>query len=111
MKVLIISKACVVGTYQRKLEHIGSHPDVNLTVAVPPRWRDERGILPLQRMYVNGYRLVVEPIVFNGSFHFHFYPNIGRRIAEIKPDIVHIDEEPYNLATWHALRIAQTDST
>jgi glycosyltransferase involved in cell wall biosynthesis len=32
---------------------------------------------------------------------------LGRRIAEVKPHIVHIDEEPYNLATFHALRLAR----
>ena len=107
IKVLMISKACVVGNYQRKLEHIGNHPDVDLTVAVPSHWKDERGTLYLERKHENGYRLVVEPIVFNGSFHTHFYPKIGRLIASIEPDIVHIDEEPYNLATWHILRLAK----
>ena len=58
MKVLMISKACVVGNYQRKLEYIGNHPDVDLTVAVPPHWRDERGTIYLERKHENGYRLV-----------------------------------------------------
>ena len=107
MKVLMISKACVVGAYQQKLELIGTHPDIDLTVAVPPSWRDERGILPLDRRHVDGYTLSVEPILFNGSFHLHFYPRIGHIISKIKPDIVHIDEEPYNLATWHATLLAR----
>lgn len=107
MRVLMISKACVVGAYQRKLEEIAAHNDIELTVAVPPEWRDERGVLKLERTYTNGYRLVVEPIALNGSFHLHFYPQLAKRFAEVKPDIVHIDEEPYNLATWHALRLAR----
>jgi glycosyltransferase involved in cell wall biosynthesis len=28
-------------------------------------------------------------------------------MRSFKPDIVHIDEEPYNLATWHAMKHAQ----
>ncbi len=107
MRVLMISKACVVGAYQRKLEEIAAHNDIELTVAVPPEWRDERGVLKLERTYTNGYRLVVEPIALNGSFHLHFYPQLAKRFAEVRPDIVHIDEEPYNLATWHALRLAR----
>jgi len=107
MRILMLSKALVVGAYQRKLEEIAAHADVNLTVVVPPEWRDERGVLKLERAHTNGYQLVVTPIWFNGSFHLHFYPRLGEIIAETKPDIVHIDEEPYNLATWLALWAAR----
>ncbi|MBI3763745.1 MAG: glycosyltransferase family 4 protein [Chloroflexi bacterium] len=107
MKVLMLSKACLVGAYQRKLEAIATHPDVELTVVVPPEWRDERGVLRLEREHTRGYQLVVEPISFNGNFHLHYYPRLGRRIAETQPDVVHIDEEPYNFATLHALRLAK----
>ncbi len=107
MRILMISKACLVGAYQRKLEEIAAHSDAQLTVAVPPLWRDERGVLNLERAHTQGYRLVVEPMAFNGSFHLHFYPQLARLLTEIKPDIVHIDEEPYNLATWHAMKLAR----
>jgi len=103
----MISKALVVGTYQRKLEEIAALPGIDLTVIVPPAWRDARGLLTLERAYMQGYRLLVEPIRFNGSFHSHYYPTLPRRMAEIKPHIVHIDEEPYNLATFLALRAAR----
>jgi glycosyltransferase involved in cell wall biosynthesis len=107
MRVLMISKACVVGAYQSKLEEIAAHPDIALTVAVPPEWRDERGTLKLERVSTQGYELVVEPIRFNGSFHLHYYPHVEKLMTRIKPDLVHIDEEPYNLATWHALHAAR----
>jgi glycosyltransferase involved in cell wall biosynthesis len=103
----MISKACLVGAYQRKLEEIAARPDIDLTVIVPPAWRDERGTLALERAHTEGYRLLVEPIAFNGRFHWHYYPRLAARIAETQPDIVHVDEEPYNLATWHALRLAR----
>jgi glycosyltransferase involved in cell wall biosynthesis len=103
MRVLMVSKACLVGAYQRKLEEIARHQDVELTVAVPPSWRDERGELPLERAYTTGYDLVVEPIRFNGHFHAHYYPRLGRLVSRVRPDLVHIDEEPYNFATAHAL--------
>ncbi len=107
----MLSKACVVGSYQGKLEQIASHDDIDLTVIVPPRWRDERGTLPLERARTSGYRLLVEPILFNGNYHLHFYPWLHRRLTALQPDVLHIDEEPYNLATWHALRIAQRHGT
>ena len=103
----MISKACLMGAYQRKLEEIAAQPGIDLTVIVPPAWRDERGTLTLERAHTQGYRLVVEPIAFNGHFHWHYYPRLAARMAQERPDIVHIDEEPYNLATWHALRLAR----
>ena len=103
----MLSKACVVGAYQRKLEEIAARDDIELTVAVPPEWKDERGTLKLEKTYTRGYRLSLQPILFNGSFHLHFYPRFESLVRELKPDVIHIDEEPYNFATFHALRIAQ----
>ena len=50
MRVLMLSKACVVGAYQRKLEELARLPELELTVIVPPYWRDERGIVELERL-------------------------------------------------------------
>lgn len=102
MRVLMLSKACIVGIYQRKLEHIAAQ-GVELTVAVPPAWRDERGMTPLERAYTDGYTLHETPVRFNGNFHLHYYPAFPALVRRLQPDIVHIDEEPYNAATWHAL--------
>ncbi|MGJ3238172.1 MAG: glycosyltransferase family 4 protein [Anaerolineae bacterium] len=110
MRVLMISKACIVGIYQRKLEHI-ARQGVELLTLVPASWRDERGEQSLERVYTQGYRLQETPIAFNGNFHMHFYPRLQDYISEFRPDIVHIDEEPYNLATWQALLFARLART
>ena len=104
----MVSKACLVGTYQTKLEAMArAAPEMALTVLVPPYWRDERGRLALERAHTDGYELIVQPIRFNGAYHLHYYPHLPRLMAERRPDIVHIDEEPYNLATFHANRVAR----
>ena len=107
MRVLLISKACLVGAYQTKLEQIARFEDIDLTVLVPPVWEDPAGDVPLEPVHTEGYRLLVEPIRFNGHYHLHYYPQLGERMEALQPDIVHIDEEPYNVATWHALRQAR----
>ena len=107
MRVLMISKACLVGAYQRKLEEIACFPDVELMVTVPSSWYDGSRVVRLERAHTTGYELVVEPIAFNGSFHLHFYPRLRQRLRAFAPDIVHVDEEPYNFATFHALRLAK----
>jgi glycosyltransferase involved in cell wall biosynthesis len=108
MRVLMVSKACLVGTYQTKLEEIAGHEDIELTVVVPPVWNDPSGPVTLERGHTEGYQLIVDPIRFNGDFHLHHYPKLKQRLAEFQPDILHIDEEPYNLATWLAWRQARS---
>ena len=104
MRVLMLSKACLVGSYQTKLEAIARFPDVELVVIVPPSWDDPDGPVTLERCYTEGYQLLVDPIRFNGRYHFYYYPTLPDRLAQFRPDIVHIDEEPYNLATYLATR-------
>lgn len=107
MRVLMVSKACLVGAYQRKLEEMARNTELELTVVTPPAWRDERGVTPLERAHVQGYRLATERVAFNGNFHAHFYPGLRRWFEQVRPELVHLDEEPYNLATWHGLRLAR----
>ncbi len=107
MRVLMISKACVVGAYQKKLEELARLPEMELTVVVPPYWQDERGKIKLERQHTSGYDLVVEPMALNGHFHLHFYPGLGKQMRRVQPNLVHIDEEPYNLATFQALWLAR----
>lgn len=104
MRVLMLSKACIVGQYQTKLTSLAAKPNLDLTVVVPPAWRDERGIMPLERKHTDGYQFIVAPIRFNGHFHLHYYPTLPEILAQVKPDILHLDEEPYNTATYLAAR-------
>ncbi len=103
----MISKALVVGAYQRKAEELAKLPDMELMVVAPPSWILEGTRQRLERSYTAGYQLAVEPIALNGHFHVHFYPLLRRRFAQFRPELVHIDEEAYNLATFQALRLAR----
>ncbi|HVO44061.1 MAG TPA: glycosyltransferase [Aggregatilineales bacterium] len=107
MRILMISKACVVGIYQRKLEEIACLPGIDLQVVVPESWRDPAGEIRLEKAHTEGYQMAVAPLRFNGYFHLHYFPTLPRLLRDFRPDIVHIDEEPYNLACWHALRLAR----
>jgi glycosyltransferase involved in cell wall biosynthesis len=106
MHVVMVSKALLTGTYQRKAEAIAAS-GVELTVLVPPTWRDLRGAQTAQPDYTAGYTFRTLPIRFNGNFHLHHYPTLGLELARLRPDLLHMDEEPYNLATYLALVAAQ----
>jgi glycosyltransferase involved in cell wall biosynthesis len=103
----MLSKAMVVGPYQRKAELIATAGDLELTVAVPPLWKDAGVTRRLERAHTRGYDLVSLPIVGAGRFHLHFYPTFGRLVDGLRPCVVHIDEEAYNLASFLALRAAR----
>jgi glycosyltransferase involved in cell wall biosynthesis len=105
MRVVILSKALVAGAYQRKLEEI-ARLGVELTALVPERWREPRvGTLELERRYTTGYSLEALPIALNGRHHLHFYPTLGRALRRLRPEVLHIDEESFNLATFQAMRL------
>jgi glycosyltransferase involved in cell wall biosynthesis len=106
VKVLMLSKACLVGAYQRKLEELARFDDVQLTCLVPPYWLQAGTPVRLERAHLDGYRLAVAPVRFNGHFHAFHFLRLPEWLARTQPDIVHVDEEPYNLATGLALRQA-----
>lgn len=107
MRVLMLSKALVSGPAQRKLEELAKCPDVDLTLITPPYWRHDNGTTQtLELLYTSGYRIIVTPMILNGNYHLHSYPKLSALMREVQPEIVHIDEEPYNLATFQAMRLA-----
>lgn len=110
MRVLIVSKILVVAAYRRKLEAIAALPEVDQLVAVTgPEWREPGGrhVQFERTVGPRAYDLRVEPLWLNGSYHLFVWPRLGRVLREVKPHLVHIDEEPYNLATAHGTWLAQ----
>jgi glycosyltransferase involved in cell wall biosynthesis len=109
LRVLIASKILVVAAYRRKLDEIAAQPGIERLVAVTgPSWREPGGrLLQLEPAPNPGYELRVEPIRFNGNFHLFHWRHLGRVLADVRPDVVHLDEEPYNLATALGVRAAR----
>lgn len=103
----MVSKALVVGAYQRKAEELAQR-GIDLTVLIPPAWNDRRGRQAAEHAHTAGYELRVIPLRLNGNYHLHYYPTLPAQLAALRPDILHMDEEPYNVATWLALRAARS---
>ncbi len=108
MKVLIITRTLAeFANQQGKIREI-SKCGVDLTVVSPPRWAgSDREVL---RVKPDGYEFLLRRCWFSSTTsvrlgnHLHFYPDVSSIIGREKWDLVHIDEEPFNLATFHAMR-------
>jgi glycosyltransferase involved in cell wall biosynthesis len=99
--VLMISKALVVGAYHKKLEEM-VRLGISLDVVIPEKWGNQSAEI----IQGNRYRIHVYHAVYSGKNHFHYYPDLSKLIEEIKPDIIHIDEESYSFITYLVMRKA-----
>lgn len=95
----MVSKALVVGAYHAKLKEL-SRLGVELTAVVPSEWGGQK----LEWVRPEGYEILVMRSAFNRTHHFHFFPGISRVIGAKEWDLVHIDEEAFNVVTFHTLK-------
>lgn len=97
----MISKALVVGAYHKKIEELVKL-GVALHVVLPRQW----GSLTPEINQARGYGVHVLRCMLHGKNHFHFYRGLDRLVDEVRPDLIHIDEESYSTVTFQAMRIA-----
>lgn len=109
MRVLLFSKAALRAVYHKQYEHLSAHPAITeLLIVVPPFWNEPRvGRIPLEPVEPQGYRLEVTPLRWNGRYHLYYAPRLPRLLRQFRPDLVHVDEEVYNFATYHAVLMAR----
>ncbi|MGH2515781.1 MAG: glycosyl transferase family 1, partial [Ktedonobacterales bacterium] len=107
MRVVLISKTYVYDAAQRQLEFLARQPGIELTLITPPEWRSDDGrTLPFVRRFTSGYTIRELPVFFNGRYNFYVYRNLRQSLKDLAPDLVHIDEEPFNPAGAQAQRAA-----
>jgi glycosyltransferase involved in cell wall biosynthesis len=106
VRVLIVSKALVSRAYRQKLSEI-SRRGAEVVAVVPRAWREGEDLQELEPGDDDGHRLIPIDLRWNGHFHLHYYPGLASTMRSVRPDIVHLDEEPYNLATFLGARAAR----
>jgi len=107
MRVALLSKTYVADTAQRQLEVLGQQPGVALTLITPPEWHmDDGRVWPFRPTYTSSYDVRQVSLAFNGQYHLYMYRGLGGVLRAVRPDVLHIDEEPYNPAGYRAQRLA-----
>lgn len=102
MKVLLISKSFIGKTYHKKLEE-QANSGIDLYLITPFRW----GSAPLEinPSRIDSYKIHALRTNFNGNGSLYFFKAmIKNYIKAIKPDLIHIHEEPWSLVTYQCLR-------
>ena len=107
MKVLLLSKAFLAREYRKKLTALSAQPGLEVAAAGPKHWGKGSERQQFEPGEPDGYRFDFLDCRFNGRFHLHHYPGLGRLLDRVRPDLLHIDEEPYNLAAGLAARAAR----
>lgn len=96
-----MSHACVIDVNQRLFADLGSSFGLEIGVVAPRRWRsDLRGDVPFTALADLNGSIYLRTPVFSGRGSLYFYPGARGIVRSFRPDIVHLDEEPWSLAAW-----------
>jgi glycosyltransferase involved in cell wall biosynthesis len=102
VRVLMLSKALVVGAYHAKLEALADL-GVKLDLIIPHVWgRQQPEITSSPR-----YRVHLLPVALSGYNHLHFYRGLEAVATAVQPELFHVDEEHYSVVTFQAMRLAR----
>jgi glycosyltransferase involved in cell wall biosynthesis len=106
MKVLFISHSSVIPTYREKLRLLSQKKGLELTLLLPHRWPEagQKAETQSQDASLEGFPIVSAKVLFEGKIKRHFYPSFSKQVESIKPDLIHVEEEPYSLVAWQAAR-------
>lgn len=107
MKVLAVSHACVVDVNQELFAELAKLEDLEIALVIPSTFNtDLRGKLKYSVLPNFKGRIFAMHPLFAGKnrllgskgIHLYFYPYWWKPVREFKPDIIHIDEEPWSLS-------------
>jgi glycosyltransferase involved in cell wall biosynthesis len=103
MRVAIVSKALVHHAYHSKLEEL-ARLGVDVHAIIPHRFEGES----LGTVAQPDFGLIRKRLFFHSSHHVSFYIGLERTLRAVDPDILHVEDEPYNLAAYQAVAASPT---
>lgn len=110
MRVLIASHAAVVDANQQLWDHLARQPGLEVALLAPATWPTElRGRLRFTALPGLAARpFVLRPWLAGTAWRMHLavYPGAWRVLRAFRPHVVHVDEEPYALATLQLALLA-----
>lgn len=107
MRVLIVSHSSVVDVYQDKLRYIARTPGIELTLLVPDRFSEGGRVIEAFKGH-GGYEVITRPqrTLWSNRLNAYTFQGLASVFRKVKPDIVHIEEEPESLVAVQIVRHA-----
>jgi len=107
LRVLVISHSAIQPTYHRKFEIVSKRDDVQLRVLVPDTWVENDQVLRFSGRQVDqNLVFYLGRIAFPGyGSRFFFTKGIIRHFREFRPNIIHLEEEPWSLCALQTIML------
>ena len=109
LRVVSISHSAVRhGAARKRYEMLAPDPSLDLTLVVPKVWH-EYGQAEHAEPSCTSLKVRVEPARLTrggpAKWYLHHYPRLRSLLADLKPDVIHLWEEPWSLAALQAARL------
>jgi len=111
MKILMISHTYVVESNQQKLDALANFENIDLSLITPTEWKHPLKTYTLEKRHADNYNIIPTKTIFNGNNFRFFFLGLSKSIRQIKPDIIHIEEEPWALSTFQAMRLRKISNS
>ncbi len=104
MKVCVISHSAVVDVYRQKFHRL-AELGVEVHLLMPARWPEgNRWVEAPKPGYEKGIYMSIFPVRWAGKVGGFYLPGLTAWLRRLQPDILHLEEEPYALIGWQAVR-------
>jgi glycosyltransferase involved in cell wall biosynthesis len=107
LRVLAVSHGAVerdVG--RRRYAPFSTFNDVEVHLMAPRRWREFGRVIRADASGDLGVKLHLEPVCLpylpKINWYAHVYPGLRRVLRHVKPDVVHLSEEPWSAVAFEA---------
>jgi glycosyltransferase involved in cell wall biosynthesis len=105
MKILVISHSAIQPTYHRKFEEVSKLGDIAIRIIVPEKWVENTQVLHFSRIDKPNLSFIPSKVTFPGYGSRFFFYNIAKHFYEFKPDIIHLEEEPWSLCAIQTIML------
>ena len=106
-RVLAVDHTAGVAPFRKKFEALAANPGIDLTVLAPDRWVENYRVVRATAGGQPGYRLLTGAVGWPGYENRGFFRSgLGPAIRSVRPDVLHLWEEPFSVITFQALSLA-----
>lgn len=107
MRVLLISHAYAAPINRQKLQALARRPGLEVSALAPRVWRESSRVFHTEPGSRDGYRMYAGDVCFSGRVTGHFFRNgLRRALRGAKPDLIHLEGEPWSAAAAQAVAAA-----